>query len=111
MLPILRGHGVPKWRKAIYYEYSGEATHNVAAHYGLRNDQWKLIHYPNSDEWELLDLVNDPGEIRNVAGDPAYAEVRAQLQRQLLELRAQYEVEGAKEELKGVKAAEESASE
>ncbi|MCP4092130.1 MAG: sulfatase-like hydrolase/transferase [Planctomycetes bacterium] len=106
MVPILRGHGTPKWRKAIYYEYSGEATHNVAAHYGVRSDQWKLIHYPDTDEWELLDMVNDPDEINNLAGDPAYAEVRAQLQRQLLELRAQYDVEGAKEDLKEVKTKE-----
>ena len=93
LLSILRGQQAPQWRKGIYYEYSGERTHNVAAHYGIRTDRWKLIHYPRTDEWELLDLVNDPEEINNLYADPEYASMVATLSSQLRELRIQYQVE------------------
>ncbi len=34
-------------------------------------------------QWELFDLQRDPGELNNRIGDPAYASVRARLQRAL----------------------------
>ncbi|MFT5199040.1 MAG: arylsulfatase A-like enzyme [Planctomycetota bacterium] len=99
ILPMLRGDETPQWRKGIYYEYSGEATHNVAAHYGIRTREWKLIHYPRTDEWELLDLVNDPEEIQNLYGDATHAQLVATLKSQLIELRRQYEVIAPRAEL------------
>jgi arylsulfatase A-like enzyme len=95
LLPILQGLDTPQWRKGIYYEYSGEATHHVAAHYGIRTEFWKLIHYPNTGEWELLDLINDPDEIHNLYNDPQHAERIATMQVQLEELRLQYAVPSA----------------
>ncbi len=99
IVPMLRGQDTPKWRKGIYYEYSGEATHHVAAHYGIRTKEWKLIHYPRTDEWELLDLVNDPEEVRNLYGEDQHAELVATLKGQLIELRRQYEVVEPRAEL------------
>jgi len=92
LLPLLRGATPSDWRQGIYYSYTGEATHHVAAHDGIRTAAWKLIHFPDSNEWELFDLHADPEEIHSLAEDPAYAEVRLRLQRQLEALREQYDV-------------------
>ncbi len=57
-----------------------------------------LIEHRNEPEWkwhydyafakrpgeELFDLRNDPEQVKNVAGDPAFAEVKAQLSQRLL---------------------------
>ena len=57
-------------------------------HYGVRTDQYKLIHfYEDIDEWEFYDLKVDPNEINNIFGNPAYAEIIENSRQQLLELR------------------------
>jgi arylsulfatase A-like enzyme len=95
LLPLLEGKEVP-WRDALYYEYHDHiGEHRVARHYGIRTDRYKLIHYPETNDWELFDLQEDPEELRSVADDPAYAELRASLERRLHELRVGYQVPGA----------------
>lgn len=97
--PVLRGDGTPEdWRTSVYYRYweHDDGIHHVWAHYGVRTERYKLVHYyaeglgvpGTSDEamppeWELFDLERDPFELRSVYDDPAYAEV---LQRLRLEL-------------------------
>ena len=44
-------------------------------------------------EWELYDLQADPTEVRNVADDPAYAGVRAELEHKLAQYQARYQDE------------------
>jgi arylsulfatase A-like enzyme len=49
----------------------------------IRTAAWKYVHrYPYGPH-ELYDLVDDPGEVRNLAGDPASAGIRADLARRL----------------------------
>lgn len=81
-----------EWRDAVYYHYyEFPAEHMVKRHYGVRTDRYKLIHfYYDIDEWELYDLQSDPDEMKNLYGDPAYAQVQADLHRKLTELRTQY---------------------
>lgn len=92
--PLLQGQTPADWRDAFYYRYfmHREASHNTSAHYGLRTRRYKLIYYyepvPGPQEWELFDLERDPLEMCSVYDDPAYAEVVAQLQARLRELRA-----------------------
>ncbi|BDZ42441.1 sulfatase [Paraoerskovia sediminicola] len=75
-----------------YWEHDDE-FHKAPAHYGYRDDRYKIIYFYNdglglagtgpftySGEWEMYDLQEDPEELRNVADDPAYAEVRARLE-------------------------------
>lgn len=90
----------PDWRDAIYYRYwMHGADHNVAAHYGIRTDRYKLIYYygdpldvagaigPKTEpEWELFDLQTDPMELVSVYDDPAYRELRDHLTEQLARL-------------------------
>ncbi|RMB62211.1 sulfatase family protein [Tessaracoccus antarcticus] len=87
----------------FYYRYweNDEENHHTAAHYGIRTTRHKLIYFYNdgmgiagttsrtwTPEWELYDLENDPGEIRNVYHDPAYASTREELTVRLWELQA-----------------------
>lgn len=81
-----------EWRDAIYYtyyEYPG--AHQVKRHYGVRTDQYKLIHfYYDIDEWELYDLEEDPSEMNNVYDDPEYTSVRENMHQRLIEMRKKY---------------------
>ena len=81
-----------EWRDAIYYTYyEYPSIHMVKRHYGVRTDRYKLIHfYYDIDEWELYDLEKDPHEMKNVYGDPAYADVQETMHKRLTELREKY---------------------
>jgi N-acetylglucosamine-6-sulfatase len=94
LLPVFKNNGVAPdgWRKAIYYFYSGEATHQVAAHDGVRSDRYKLFHLPKTDEWQLFDLEKDPQEMKSVHADPGHAEVLATMKATYQKLRAEYKV-------------------
>ena len=50
------------------------------------------MHFYNLDEWELYDLKTDPGEMRSVFSDPAYAEIAERLRRELRRLQKHYAV-------------------
>ena len=90
--PVLRGRTPRDWRKSIYYHYyEYPGAHSVKRHYGVRTDRYKLIHfYHDIDEWELYDMKSDPDELRNVFGDPKYADVVKDLTAELKRLRAMY---------------------
>ncbi|MGL5020209.1 MAG: sulfatase family protein [Luteolibacter sp.] len=94
LLPILKNEGTAPadWRKAVYYFYSGEATHHVAAHDGVRSDRYKLFHLPGTAEWQLFDLEKDPQEMKSLHADPAYAAVLADMKSTYQNLRLQYKV-------------------
>lgn len=91
LAPLLMGESQTGWRDAIYYHYyEYPGVHQVARHYGIRTERYKLIRYYQFGEWELFDLQEDPGELRNVYGDPAYHDVGIQLAERLGALRAHY---------------------
>jgi len=95
MVPLLRGATPRGWRDAIYYHYQMEepqtrTAHLVAKHYGIRTDTHKLIHFYESDTWELYDLTNDPHEITNQYDDPKRAKVIAELKLELRTLQTRF---------------------
>ncbi|MDA0315854.1 MAG: sulfatase [Bacteroidetes bacterium] len=92
LLPLLTGHPEEWTREAVYYHYyEYPAVHMVKRHYAVVTEQYKLVHYYyDTDEWELIDRIKDPQELRNVYDDPTYAPVVAELHRKLEELRKQY---------------------
>ncbi len=94
LLPILKsaGKAPADWRSAIYYEYSGEYTHNVAAHDGVRNDRYKLMRFPDTNEWMLFDLEKDPQEMKSVAAEKDYEAVLKDMHVIYDSLRKQYQV-------------------
>lgn len=92
LMPLVREENIP-WRDALYYEYHDHiGEHRVPRHYGIRSERYKLIHYPETGDWELFDLVKDPEELQSVAEQPAYADVRRNLEQRLRELKAEYRV-------------------
>lgn len=92
LLPLLTGHPEEWTREAVYYHYyEYPAVHMVKRHYAVVTEQYKLVHYYyDTDEWELIDRIKDPQELRNVYDNPTYAPVVAELHRKLEELRKQY---------------------
>ena len=101
LVPLLAGTQPDDWRTAMYYRYwmHLDSIHRVGAHYGIRTERYKLIHYygqacgqpgaaddPRPPEWELFDLVADPFERRSVYDDPDYAGVAGALTGQLRRL-------------------------
>jgi len=94
MRPLLEDSAGADWQDTAYHRYwmHKDYYHNAFAHYGIRNDRYKLIHWYNDDlgqlgafagdeppEWELFDCQEDKHELVNLVGDPAHAEVFAMM--------------------------------
>jgi arylsulfatase A-like enzyme len=98
LVPLLKGETPEDWRKSVYYHYyEYPAVHMVQRHCGVRTARHKLVHYYLIDEWELFDLEKDPGELKSVYKDPAYADTVKGLKAELARLREKYKVDAFKE--------------
>ncbi|HKX28278.1 MAG TPA: sulfatase [Blastocatellia bacterium] len=86
-LPLLLGRQPKDWRTSMYYRYYHPGDHNVAAHYGLRTERYKLIFFNRLDQWELYDLRKDPTEMHNLYADPAAAGLVKRLKAELYRLK------------------------
>lgn len=97
LLPVLKaaGRAPADWREGLYYYYSGEAVHSVAAHDGVSNGRYKLMYFPIDQSWNLFDLKKDPKEMKSFHDDPAYAKVLKRMKKLYLELREKYQVSEA----------------
>ncbi len=108
--PIFSGEKATSERKTHYYRYWMHMEHHdIPAHFGIRTKEYKLIffygrHYKPEKEWtksmgwlrksnyiiqtpvafELYDIKNDPHETTNLAQDPKYASVLAELKKELI---------------------------
>jgi arylsulfatase A-like enzyme len=93
LVPLLKDEIKPAdWRKSIYYAYyMNPGTHNVPRHDGVRTDRYKLFYLPQSNEWQLFDLVRDPDEMISVYEDPEYAEIQKMMRQIYDEQRSYYE--------------------
>ena len=91
----LRGAPTSPPAEGMYYRYweHDDLHHKAPAHYGWRDQSYKLIYFYNDgmgiagtgastypSEWELYDLQQDPDELRNVFHDPGYRTLRQALQ-------------------------------
>ncbi|MFM7321312.1 MAG: sulfatase [Armatimonadota bacterium] len=92
LIPLLDGKHPPNWREEIYYRYTGEQTHSVPAHDGIRTKRHKLVRFPKTGEWNLFDLESDPNELRSIHADPKAAGLLAQMQRRYQSTRQRYGV-------------------
>jgi arylsulfatase A-like enzyme len=59
---------------------------NMGKNWGLRTARYKYVEYRDGYR-QLFDLVADPGEVRNLAPNPAYAATIVQLHKRLVALR------------------------
>ncbi|NRB76200.1 MAG: sulfatase [Verrucomicrobiales bacterium] len=69
LLPQLQDASAERKRPAI-------TTHNAGNH-GIRSENWRYIVYADGSE-ELYNMVEDPNEWTNLAGNPEYADVIAE---------------------------------
>ncbi len=72
---------VGTWRENFLFELASEGD-QIPGQIAVRTDHHKLITYPwISKPWkELYDLDKDPQEMRNIADDPAYTGVLADME-------------------------------
>jgi len=66
LVPLI-GNPDLEWEKPVLstWRYKNHA---------VRSDEWRYIHYRDGGE-ELYNLIDDPGEHTNLAGDPQYANI------------------------------------
>ncbi len=82
---LLSGSGKKEWRKSMYYHYyEYPQPHQVAPHFGIRTERYKLIRfYGPHQNWELFDLKADPMEMKNLINEPSKGALINQLKSEL----------------------------
>jgi len=91
----LKGETPKDWRKSFYYHYyEYPGPHDVARHYGVVTDRYKLVHFYEKgvDTWELFDRKADPKELTSYYDKPEYAAIRKDLHDELKKLRTELKV-------------------
>ena len=89
----LAGVPIPETVEGISLASDGQREHLYGEHYEdderatrmLRSERHKLIYYPLGNRVQLFDMQEDPDELRDLADDPAYAEVCEDLTAKLIE--------------------------
>ncbi len=81
MLPLLRGEAQPE-REAFAVSSSNGQQFGFFCNRSIRTARWRYV-WNLTDVDELYDHDADPGELRNLAADPAYAGTLQELRRQL----------------------------
>jgi arylsulfatase A-like enzyme len=64
------------WRDALFFQSNGNETYGIQR--SVVTDKWRFV-YNGFDYDELYDLENDPGQMKNLAADPAYEEVKKEM--------------------------------
>ena len=88
LLPLLNNTDIT-WRDALLFEHwptEDGIGSKIPEFYAVRNAEWKYVEFVTGEK-ELYDLMNDPYELENLAGQPEYADVQEQLQKRLMELK------------------------
>ena len=87
-VPFLHERAIPSWRKAYIIEYLGRNQLKVGGpppYYAVHTRRYLYVEYLNG--WrELYDLRKDPWELDNVAQSPRYAQIKASLHTELVQL-------------------------
>jgi arylsulfatase A-like enzyme len=89
LVPLLRGRD-PPWRTAFVEEFLGRDQRfngGPPPFVGVRTDRYLFVVYQTGWE-ELYDLVVDPYELHNLAGEPSSAPLRSRLLKLLRHLAA-----------------------
>ncbi len=97
LVPILAGGSPAGWRSDFFVEHLTENP-QIPKHEGVRGERYKYARYFEQDPVyeELYDVLADPQETRNLAGDPDHAEILAEMRRRTDELRAGYETQASR---------------
>lgn len=88
LVPLLKNESAA-WRDDLLIEHwpAEEGVGSIIPEfYAVRTMEWKYVEYVTGEK-ELYDLVNDPYELNNLAGKAQYADIQAELETRLAELK------------------------
>ena len=80
-LPLLEGEA--EWRSDFLIEHYQAV--NIPSYCGVRSREWLYVAYDTGEE-ELYDLIEDPYELENLAGEPEHAMTLLEHRQRVLEL-------------------------
>lgn len=91
LAPFLDAAPPSDWRREFYCEHEG-GFWRIPDWIGIRGHEYKFAEYSGSEQpvFFLTDLKEDPGEIRNLADDPAYGELLVSLRERAHEYQREY---------------------
>ncbi|MEA2064628.1 MAG: sulfatase-like hydrolase/transferase [Gemmatimonadota bacterium] len=75
MLPWIRGGNPGQWHECVTSQWQTEWGYTVSPGRMIRTGRYKYTRYLEGDGQELYNIVEDPGEKRNLVNDPACREV------------------------------------
>ena len=82
--PLYLAARAPAWRDEFFHEHPTVTSKNrIPSSQGVIRRDWKYIEWPEFGYSQLFNLANDPGELQNLSGQPAYASRQARLQQRL----------------------------
>lgn len=85
LVPLLSDGDPPPSTRAVFAEWVGDER--TPGWWLMRTENFAYIELATGER-ELYDLASDPYQLRNVAGDPAYADVAGRMSAALAEFRA-----------------------
>ncbi len=87
--PLLAGTPPKNWRTDFYVEHHSNPS-NIATWFGVRDNRYTYANYYENGAELLYDRERDPAELTNLAADPNYASIFAQLRQRSLDYKKQY---------------------
>jgi N-acetylglucosamine-6-sulfatase len=93
MVKLVSGKKDKSWRKSMLFEYYVDDAWPYAGpnQVAVRTNKYKLIdNFLEDDIDELYDLVNDPGEMKNLINDDNYNTVEKELREESIKLQKKY---------------------
>jgi arylsulfatase A-like enzyme len=82
--PLYLSAQAPDWRDDFFYEHPTVTSRSrIPSSQGVVRRDWKYIEWPEFGFQQLFDLQSDPGELRNLAGQPSYAGQELRMRQQL----------------------------
>ena len=83
LAPFLGGGQVENWREDLFIEHSWvpAGPRSIPRTRGIRTNRYKYLEYPGSSYRELYDLVVDPDELTNLAGQAEIGGQEAELRK------------------------------
>ncbi len=86
--PLYLSARAPDWRDEFFYEHPTVTSKNrIPTSEAVVGRDWKYVEWPEFAFRQLFDRRDDPGEIRNLAGQPSHASRELELRQQLEEWR------------------------
>ena len=93
MVKLMSGKKDKSWRKSIFFEYYVDDAWPYAGpdQVAVRTNEYKLVdNFLKDDIDELYDLINDPGEMKNLINNANYDDIENELRKESEKLQKKY---------------------